>query len=90
MAVVVTLLCCICATNNYGACFNPAVGVTLTLNSMFYFGKASYLHHYAYAYTLGPALGGLCAGLFHLLHREAHKPEKKTDFEQEGMSSLLA
>ena len=27
-----------------------------------------------YAYTLGPALGGLLAGLFHMIHRKAHRP----------------
>ena len=32
MCVVLTLLCVISATNKFGACFNPAVGVSLTTN----------------------------------------------------------
>jgi len=32
MCVVLTLLACIAATNKFGACFNPAVGVALTTN----------------------------------------------------------
>ena len=34
MVVVLTLLCCISGTNKFGACFNPAVGVALTTNSV--------------------------------------------------------
>ena len=32
ICVVVTLMCCIASTNKFGACFNPAVGVSLTIN----------------------------------------------------------
>ena len=32
MCVVVTLLAVISATNKFGACFNPAVGIALTTN----------------------------------------------------------
>ena len=32
ICVVLTLMCCIAATNKFGACFNPAVAVSLTVN----------------------------------------------------------
>ena len=66
-SVVLTLLCCIAATNKLGACFNPAVGISVTLNSILWIGKQEYLYHYLYAYTLGPAAGGLLAGFFHTM-----------------------
>ena len=34
IAVVITLMCCIAGTNALGACFNPAVGLALTTNSV--------------------------------------------------------
>ena len=77
IAVVFTLMCCIAGTNSLGACFNPAVGLALTSNSIAMLGSAHFRYHYLYAYTLGPALGGLCAGLFHIFHREHHKPAKQ-------------
>ena len=79
MCVVATLTCIIAGTNQLGACFNPAVGITLTANSIFMLGKAHFRYHYLYAYTLGPVLGGLIAGLFHIFHREAHKPVDNHD-----------
>ncbi len=72
--VVLTLLCCIAATNKLGACFNPAVGIAVTTNSIVWIGKEHYLYHYLYAYTLGPAAGGLMAGFFYNMFEEAHKP----------------
>ncbi len=77
MFVCITLLCCIASTNKLGACFNPAVGIALTANSIWKLGSQHYLYHYLYAYTLGPALGGLLAGLFHNIHKEAHKPDEQ-------------
>lgn len=77
MAVVVTLLCVISGTNKFGACFNPAVGIALPANSVLWLGKSPYLYHYVYIYTLGPALGGLLAGFFHLLHAPAHEPVQR-------------
>ena len=74
ICVVATLMCCISGTNMLGACFNPAVGIALTSNSIAVLGGAHYMRHYLYAYTLGPSLGGLIAGLFHIFHREHHKP----------------
>ena len=81
IAVVMTLMCCIGGTNKLGACFNPAVGLTLTTNSIVMLGSAHFRYHYLYAYTLGPALGGLCAGLFHIFHREHHKPNKHISYD---------
>jgi len=91
MSVVVTLLCCIAATNKYGAAFNPAVGIALTINSILKLGKAHYLYHYCYAYTLGPALGGLFAGFFHIIHAKAHKPvDELKAFDHSQKETLLA
>ena len=39
ICVVVTLLCCISGTNKLGACFNPAVGIALTTNSILWLGS---------------------------------------------------
>ena len=74
MVVVLTLLGVIAATNKYGACFNPAVGTSLTLNQVLRLGHARKFYHYLYAYTVGPAIGGLFAGLFHIVHAKAHEP----------------
>ncbi len=75
LVVVSTLLCMISGTNKLGACFNPAVGVSVTLNSIFWLGSGkSYLFHYLYAYMLGPILGGILAGMLHILHAKAHVP----------------
>ena len=89
MCVVATLMCCIAGTNKLGACFNPAVGVSLTANSILMLGKAHYRYHYMYAYTLGPALGGLIAGLFHIFHREAHKPNHHESYDSSQKENLL-
>ena len=50
-----------------GACFNPAVALGNTLLQVMALDNENrYLTHYLYAYTLGPALGGLLAGIFNL------------------------
>lgn len=90
MCVVVTLLCVISGTNTLGACFNPAVGIALTTNSILWLGSQHYLYHYTYAYTLGPALGGLLAGLFHLNHAQYEEPvEEHQEFPQSQKANLL-
>ena len=91
MCVVVTLLCVISGTNKFGACFNPAVGIALTSNSIFLKATGGhYLYHYVYAYTLGPALGGLIAGLFHIFHAKAHEPhDEHREFDSHQKENLL-
>ena len=90
MSVVLTLLCCIAATNKFGAAFNPAVGIALTANSILRLGWAHYLYHYIYAYTAGPLIGGLFAGLFHNLHAKAHEPvEEHAEFDRSQKEQFL-
>ena len=90
MTVVFTLLCCIAATNKFGAAFNPAVGIALTVNSILWLGKQHYLYHYVYAYTLGPLLGGLLAGFFHNIHAKAHEPvEEHREFDSSQKQTFL-
>jgi len=54
-----------------GACYNPAVAVTLTSNSLMFLDNSKlYLSHYAPYYVIGPFAGGALAGLFHLIHKK--------------------
>ena len=80
ICVVLTLLAVISGTNSLGACFNPAVGVTLTTNAVIRLNSTlpnnHFLTHYLYAYTVGPAIGGVLAGIFHLFHKKAHVPDE--------------
>ena len=90
IVVVFTLLCVISGTNSLGACFNPAVGITLTTNSIIWLGKTEYMYHYVYAYTLGPLLGGICAGFFHLFHAPHVEPvEPHREFPDGQKANLL-
>ena len=58
------------AGGRLGACYNPAVAVTLTVNSVLYLDNTeNYLSHYFKTYFFGPLLGGILAGLFHFLHK---------------------
>ena len=97
MCVVLTLLAVISATNKLGACFNPAVGVALTSNSVMMLSSESkagnaYLYHYCYAYIIGPLVGGLMAGLFHNLAAEAHKPcnEHENEFDATHREKMIS
>ena len=91
MCVVLTLLCCISASNKLGACFNPAVGSTLTINSILYLGKQHRLYRYAYAYIAGPFIGALCAGVFHNLHAPSHEPEEEhREFDASQKEKMLS
>ena len=42
-----------------------------------------YLYHYAYAYVIGPYVGGLLAGVFHTLAASAHEPIEDHHHEHE-------
>jgi len=56
-----------------GACFNPAVAIGQTFFQMQNLKNInSWLSHYLYAYILGPAIGGVCAGFFFLLRETCH------------------
>jgi len=97
MCVVLTLMCIIAATNALGACFNPAVAIALTSNSLFMLpsdmkaGNA-YLYHYLYAYILGPLTGGLLAGVFHNTVAHAYAPidqPRRRSLDSEGKENML-
>ena len=75
ICVVATLLCVISGTNKLGACFNPAVGVSLTVNQLIRISTDSKYYEYVWVYTLGPYIGGLLAGFFHLIHKKFHEPD---------------
>ena len=58
------------AGGRLGACYNPAVAVTLTVNSVLYLDNTeNYLSHYFKTYFFGPLLGGILAGVFHIIHK---------------------
>lgn len=71
LGVALTLLGMIQTGGKLGACYNPAVAVTLTLNAMFFIDDSvGYLTHYSPYYFAGPLIGGLLAGFFHLVHKD--------------------
>ena len=95
LAVALTLLCVVKAGGRLGACYNPAVAVCLTLNSVLYLDNTEhYLSHYFKTYFIGPFLGAIIAGFFHLIHKivlkkgleeEAQRPDNPNfshDFKQ--------
>ena len=98
LCVVSTLLCVISGTNKLGAAFNPAVGTAVTTYSVLRLehedGQSNeWLYHYLWCYTVGPYIGGLCAGLFHLIHKGFHEPEepyKSQGFSEEQTQRLTA
>ena len=85
--VVTTLLGMIKCGMRLGACFNPAVGMSLILNQYLWLENTNeYLTHYAYCYLLGPAIGGFAAGLFHLIHSRAFVRENGNHQHIEGFT----
>lgn len=73
LAVVATLMGMIKTGMRLGACFNPAVGLAVIINqNLWLTNEYNYLTHYTFAYTAGPAIGGVAAGLFHLIHQRLH------------------
>ena len=80
ICVVTTLLCVISGTKELGACFNPAVGVSVTTYSVARITPElpegftnNFLYAYVWCYMIGPWCGGLLAGLFHIWHRTSHE-----------------
>ena len=70
LGVALTLLAMITTGGKLGACYNPAVAVTLTGNAVtFLDDETGYLKHYAPYYFIGPLLGAALAGVFHIMHK---------------------
>ena len=61
-----------------GPVFNPAVAIAFIVLDVWQTENPNKIYsHYTYAYTLGPALGGILAGFFHLLHAKAFAEKKE-------------
>ena len=73
-----------------GACFNPAVALGQTFFQVNQLDNTNqWLSHYFYAYTGGPALGGILSGLFFLIHEQCHKePEDHHHHHDHNSSSV--
>ena len=66
LGVALTLLAMIQTGGKLGACYNPAVAVTLTVNQVTYLNNTNgQLSHYLPYFLMGPFLGGALAGIFH-------------------------
>ena len=78
LTVVLTLAGLIQVAMRLGPVFNPAVGITLTTLDTWQTENPNGIYtHYAYAYTLGPAIGGLLAGFTHLNYANSLDENKK-------------
>ena len=78
LTVALTLLGLIMAGGKLGACYNPAVGVSLPIwAQMTLPGGADYIMRYMWAYIVGPFVGAAVAGGFHNLHKAFYKPAVK-------------
>ena len=72
LTVALTLAGLIQVAMRLGPVFNPAVSVAFTTLDAWQTENPNKIYtHYTYAYTIGPALGGLLAGIFHQIHRKA-------------------
>ena len=50
-----------------------------------------YLYHYTYAYIVGPLVGGLCAGFFHILAAKEHEPcDERRDFDSSHKEKMIS
>ena len=72
--VAAVLFACINVDMFDGPCFNPAVGVSQTIYQYSQLkdtvSDSTFLSEYMWAYTLGPAIGGLVAGVLYLIHEK--------------------
>ena len=78
LTVALTLFGLIMAGGKFGAAYNPAVGLSVTLWGYKQL-DAAYILHYMYAYTVGPLLGGALAGGFYNLHKRIAQDPDKAD-----------
>ena len=91
MAVIATLYGMIFVAMKNGPCMNPAVAVAFTILEVFATTNPNGVYtHYLYAYTAGPALGGIIAGLFALFHKKLHDNSGTRDshFDKETRSTI--
>ena len=96
--VVATLMCVISGTNKLGASFNPAVSTGLTTYSVLRKdipdGETNqWLYHYLWCYVLGPYIGGLIAGMYHLLAArwfEDEETEQREGFHDDQKEGLMS
>ena len=73
MAVVGTLYGMIQVGMKAGPCFNPAVAIAFMILEEGWTSNPNKIYtHYVFAYTVGPAVGGILAGIFSILHRKIH------------------
>lgn len=89
LGVALTLLAVIQTGGKLGACYNPAVAITLMCNGVAFLDNSfGYLTHYTPYYFVGPLLGGALAGLFHLMHHDLLlDAEKEADRDADGSFS---
>ena len=81
LAVIATLYGAIFVSLGTGACMNPAVALGISrLVAWSGVNSGGIYTHYLYAYMVGPAVGGMAAGAFALLHNKMHKaPEVEAE-----------
>ena len=79
--VVLTLAGLIQVAMRLGPVFNPAVALAFYTQDAWQ-GSDKIYTHYTFEYAFGPALGGIIAGFFYVIHERAFKDEKKEKFEQ--------
>lgn len=66
-AVSLTLAGMIQVATRLGPVFNPAVAIAFTVLNVWQTENENGIYtHYFYAYSLGPALGGVLAGIFYI------------------------
>ena len=73
LVVALTLYIVIYAGSGFGACYNPAIGLSFAIIDLW----VSNLYIYWYMYILGPFIGGALAGLVHWVHESCHAKEKE-------------
>ena len=80
MAVIGTLYGVIYVSLHNGACMNPAVALGLSALRWQAGGDPDGIYtHYLWAYMIGPAVGGMAAGGFALLHKKMHDNAQPVD-----------